>query len=301
MKTLVVGHITHDRYEGGFVAGGCAFYGAKVHDALSDEVHLLSLVGEDFECDEAIKGLDVFVKREGETTVFANYYPQGEPRVQLVEAQAAPIYPSDAPESWLLADLVHLAPVLGEVDLQAWKRAVGDGLLAINVQGWIKEAGGFVEAAHLDGEQRRGVKGRARKVVQRPWEVSVQELEGVDMACVSEEDLIGQGDLLKRLVEAVPIVALTFGERGSQIFVDGEPTWVGIFKTKAVDPTGAGDVFAASFCQKIAQGIEPVEAARFAAAASSICVEEVGPGALERLDEAALRAAQVPLENLVFS
>lgn len=291
----MVGHITHDRYEGGFVAGGCAFYGAKVHNELERETFLLGAVGEDFACEEAIGELNYQLERRGETTVFANYYPSRGPRVQLLEASGPPILPKNAPPRWLKADLVHLAPVLGEVDLQAWKAAVGDGLLAINVQGWIKEAGPLVDASALEAGQQRGLRGQARQVVQRPWEVTPEELNGVDIACLSEEDLIGQGDLLERLVQTIPIVALTFGEKGSRIFVNGEPRSVGIFETDAVDPTGAGDVFAAAFCHKIASGIHPVEAARFAAAAASICVEAIGPGALHRLGEAEQRARQVPV------
>lgn len=300
MKTLVVGHITHDHYKGGFVAGGCAFYGAKVHRELKGETHLFGVVGEDFICEEAIEELDYLIKYQGETTVFANYYPDQGPRIQLVEGLAPPVTPEDVPDEWLEADLIHLAPVLGEVDLQAWKAAVGDGLLAINVQGWIKEPGPVVDVAELEERQQRGIEGKARQVVQRPWEITVEELKGVDIACLSEEDLIGQGDLLERLLKAVPIVALTLGEQGSRIYINGEPTWVGIFETTVLDPTGAGDVFAASFCHKIAEGIAPVKAAYFASAAASICVEGQGPASLHRLHESAWRAGKIESDHRVL-
>jgi sugar/nucleoside kinase (ribokinase family) len=286
MKTLVVGQVTHDLYEGDYVAGGCAFYGAHVHRRMDGETHLVTVVGEDFRCDEAIDDIEATLVRRGETTVFANYYPSGRLRQQLLLAQAPKVTPEMAPPQWLEADLVHLAPVLGEVDLQAWKEAVGDGLLAINVQGWVKEKGSAVDAETLESYQNRGVTGSAYRVRQKSWDISAPELTGVDVACLSEEDLAGQRRLLPRLVDAIPVVALTLGERGSRIFVDGkERARIGIYPTEAVDPTGAGDVFAASFVHRLADGDDPIEAARFGAAAASVIVEGRGPEALDRLNQ----------------
>jgi sugar/nucleoside kinase (ribokinase family) len=183
--------------------------------------------------------------------------------------------------------------VLGEVDLSAWKNAVREvaprALIAINIQGWIKCAGPPIEAdefpdAHLSG---------AKRVVQKFWDVSAEDFRGIDVACLSEEDVLAQPGLLDKLRASVPVVAFTRGAAGSRIYVDGTPTDVGIYPTDAQDPTGAGDVFAASFAHKIARGFEPVAAARFAAAAASIVVEERGARALHRLDEAAGRATRV--------
>ncbi len=308
MKTLTAGHITHDHYEEGLVAGGCAFYGAKVHDALdrlasrprwsgtgADTTHLVSVVGTDFTRDDEVSDLDATIHRAGKTTVFANYYPPNKPRIQLLEAQAPKVTPDMAPAGWLDADLVHLAPVLSELDLLEWKQAVGDGLLAINIQGWIKVAGPEVDTSQFEQTQRRGAPEVAQRVIQQRWEVSEEDFQGVDIACLSEEDVIDQPGLLDKLVSTVPVVAFTLGERGSRIYVDGDPTEVGIYPTNAVDPTGAGDVFAASFCHRVAGGAAPVDAARFAAACASIVVEDIGARALSRLGEAERRAAEAPL------
>lgn len=251
------------------------------------------MVGEDFACDDALAHLDHTIRRSGKTTTFANYYPPNQPRVQLLEAQAPEITSDMAPTDWLDADLVHLAPVLQEIDLLAWKEAVGDGLLAINIQGWIKVAGPEVDPGLLEQTQARGVRGPAHRVVQQPWTVTVDDLQGIDVACLSEEDIIDQPGLLDKLIYAVPIVAFTLGEKGSRIYVDEEPTEVGIYETEVVDPTGAGDVFAATFTHMLAVGKEPVEAARYASAASSIVVEDVGARALERLDEIGERAEHI--------
>ncbi len=289
MKTLVIGHVTHDHYQEGLVAGGCAYYGAMVHARLSGSTHLVALVGEDFVCEQALEGLSATVHRSGQTTVFANYYPPDAPRIQLLEAMADNIYPHHIPAGFEDAHLVHLAPVLSEVELDAWDFGAFGGLVAINVQGWIKVAGDAVEAAEFEQFQQRGVGGEhsqnpARRVVQKFWDVRVEQLAGIDVACLSEEDIIGQGDLLERLIAAIPVVALTLGEHGSRIYVNGQAVEVGIYPTEIVDPTGAGDVFAAMFTHKIAEGFSAADAARFGAAASSIVIEDIGARALFRAD-----------------
>jgi sugar/nucleoside kinase (ribokinase family) len=280
MRTLIVGHVTHDHYEEGFVAGGCAYYGARVLSRLSGSFHLLTAVGEDFVCDDALEGIDATVHRGGRTTVFANYYPDDGPRIQLLDAVGMTLEPAMAPQGWLEADLIHLAPVIGEMDLQAWKGAKKGGLLAINVQGWIKRAGPLFDASLLEQTQRRGVTGTTHRVVQQPWTITREELSGVDIACLSEEDLIGQGDLLERLIDAVPIVALTFGARGSRVYVNGQPSDVGIEPAHVVDPTGAGDVYAATFAHGIATGRDPIEAARQAAKMAAVVISDIGARAL---------------------
>jgi hypothetical protein len=202
------------------------------------------------------------------------------------------VTPDDLPEELRRADIVHLMPVMGEVDIAAWKRAVETPLLAINVQGWLRAAG-----PEVDREAVRAQMGdqlgddvaswvRGRHVVQKRWDIGREALEGVDVACLSEEDLEGQGDLLERLCEAIPLVAFTRGRRGCEIIESGRRTHVGVYRTDEVDLTGAGDTFAAGFLYRLALGAPVIEAARFGAGAASIVIEDVGAGALERLEQA---------------
>ncbi|MGM0558330.1 MAG: PfkB family carbohydrate kinase [Myxococcota bacterium] len=299
--------MTHDRYEDGLVAGGCAFYGARTHAALDGPApHLLAVVGEDFECEDAIADLSRDVRRSGETTLFTNYYPEDAPRIQLIETEAPEVTPSqfsEELEAFFAADgekLVHLAPVMGEVDLEKWLAVIPDDVrVGINVQGWIKEAGPRLDAADARRARRRGVDVLARRVVQKPWRVSPAQLDGVDIACMSTEDLLDQGDLLARFREVVPIVAVTNGEHGSTIFV-GDDCWeIGAFDTEPNDPTGAGDVYTATLMNRILCGEAPHHAARYASAAASIAIEGQGPAALSRLDKATARRQAVISKQIV--
>jgi len=58
---------------------------------------------------------------------------------------------------------------------------------------------------------------------------------------------------------------------------------VGTYSTDEVDPTGAGDTFAAGFVYGLARGDDPLRAARLGSAAASIVVEAVGGLAIPRI------------------
>jgi len=59
-----------------------------------------------------------------------------------------------------------------------------------------------------------------------------------------------------------------------------------------VDPTGAGDVFAAAFLVRYHEAADPVEAAVFAACAASCAVEGVGTSSLGDRAEVAKRIVE---------
>lgn len=296
-KILLVGHLTHDRYADGVQPGGCAFYSAEVYRRLGADIHVATVVGEDFQHPALLAQTPTTAAHQGETTTFTNLYPRGSARVQLVGAVAPAVEPSRVPETFRAAEVVHLAPVFGEIDIVAWKRAVRPGRLAISVQGWVREAGpelaGHALAALVGEETARWASGR--RVLPRPWSIDIESLRGIDIAFLSDEDLANQGDLLDRLRTAIPLVVLTHGVRGCSMFAHGRVTRIGVFATDEADATGAGDIFAAAMLWALATGASDRSAARFGAAAASLKVEAVGSAALEKLEQAAVRAAQVPI------
>jgi sugar/nucleoside kinase (ribokinase family) len=69
---------------------------------------------------------------------------------------------------------------------------------------------------------------------------------------------------------------MTQGARGCTVFVNGEARQIPGFPAREVDPTGAGDVFAAAFLVRLSETHDPFQAARFANATASFCVEASG-------------------------
>ena len=76
--------------------------------------------------------------------------------------------------------------------------------------------------------------------------------------------------------KAFPII--TLAERGSVLIYDDNEFQIPAYKTEAIDPTGAGDVYGGSFIVEYLRTHDYVESALFASAASSLMVEQVGPG-----------------------
>ena len=275
ITTLAVGHITHDRFSDKTLPGGCAYYAARTFKALGARSRLVTVVGQDFACEDAFEDLQTRVQRSGKTTVFTNLYPNSGPRVQYIDAMAPPVSPDQLPLDWRHTDAMFLGPVIDEVDIPAWKKAIDARIVAIGVQGYVR------------------TKEESRKVVPCQWSPKPEELKCVDVACLSEEDLVGQGDLLDRLREHVPLVALTRERKGCDIIQRERSTWIGIHPASEVDPTGAGDTFAAGFLFGLAQGKEPIEAARLGASCASIIIEGLAGEAFARMGAAFERAKHI--------
>lgn len=272
---LVCGNVTLDRSPGGFMPGGPAYYAARAWKALGSAARVVTAAGQDFPA-AALAGIETITIPSPATTRFHNQYGPDGARVQRVEARAAPLDPARVPEGWRAPDVLHLVPVLDELDPAAFRAAVRPRLTGLCAQGLLRRV-------RPDGA-----------VVQPPWDPAPALLAAVDVVIVGEDDLRGQGDLLARLAQAVNLVAFTRGARGCELHERGRVRTVGVYPTREVDPTGAGDVFAAGFLFALAQGAPAAEAARLGAAAASFVVEAPGGEALPRVAGAFERVGAVP-------
>jgi 1D-myo-inositol 3-kinase len=292
---LVCGHVTLDLLDGALVPGGSAYYAAHALAALGVNVRVLTSFGPDFPAGAlraalpavpraataAVAGaIETVLVPAPATTVFENRYGPGGARLQRVASAAPPLDPDRLPAAWRDPDLLLLAPVLGELDPAAFVAATRARVVGLSVQGLVRAVGpdGTVAPRRLD------VRGAA--------------LGGIGAAIVGEDEAAGQPDLVRSLAAVVPIVVATRGARGCEVLAGGRVRRVGVHPAREIDPTGAGDVFAAAFLLALASGAEPVEAARLGAAAASIVVEGRGGETLGRVGEARARAASVPMEPL---
>ncbi len=275
---LVCGQVTLDRAPEGLRPGGSVTYAGLAWRALGARVRVLTAAGPDFPA-EALGGLEVLRVPSPRTTIFENRHAADGSRTQRVEAAAVRLDPAQLPPAWREADVLHLAPVLGELDVAAFRVAVRARLVGLGMQGLVR------------------VVGPGGAVTQPPLPLDPAALRGIDVAFLGDDDLVGQGDLVARITPVVPLVVLTHGARGCEVLQGGRSRWVGIHPAREVDPTGAGDAFAAGFLLALSRGASPPEAARLGAAAGSIAVEGRGIEALARVAEAPERATRVPVSE----
>lgn len=263
LRLAAVGHVTLDDAPGGAVPGGSVTYAARAWTSLGADVTVITAGADDFPR-AALDGR-IHWQPAPCTTRFANTYaPDGARRQRLIAA--APPVAARA----LDVDALFLAPVLGEVPLADW-RAARAPLRVAGLQGWLKRA--------VDGE-----------VVHGPAGVAPADFTGLHAACLSEEDLAGDLAWLDALRAVVPTVALTLGAAGCVVWTP-EGRWrVPAPAVDVVDPTGAGDTFAAAFTHGLASGSPAPQAAARANALAAACVRHaglpprLGPRAVHRAD-----------------
>ena len=131
-----------------------------------------------------------------------------------------------------------------------------------------------------------------------PWLPDRDLLAGIDVAFLSDEDLTNQAELLPLLCDAIPMVVLTHGREGAEVWSGNQRVaGVGVYPTMAVDPTGAGDTFAAAFMVTLAAGGSIEWAARNGAAAGSIIVEAEGPSRLSCISGTRERASSKKMRS----
>ena len=278
LHALAIGHVTHDTYDSQIVAGGCAFYGARCWRALGAEVTLVTAVGEDFACDAALEGLAVTRTVGGATTAFCNTYPPGQPRVQWVSSQAPRLRPSAAAShAEPLPDVTFLAPVFGELDLSEWCARRLGRVCGLGLQGLLKRA----------SPEKRDERGR-HAVVRATYPIEPALFKDIDCVFLSEEDVacFGHPGLVDELRRASRRVSLTRGERGALLFDRDRTLEVGVAPAAAIDPTGAGDTYAAALLLGLADGGSVEDSARLAAAAAAVVVGGRGGDRLDAVGQA---------------
>ena len=264
---LVIGHAVQDLSPGEDVGeratwrlGGTVSYAALLASRLGLRTAVLTAAAPDLPLEEALPGVDVVLAPSDCSTQIRNVYgPHG--RVQYIVQQAAPIEAAMLPRDFRNAEIVLLGPVTGRVDTGLGE-CFPKALIGVSAQGWLRDI---------------GPDNRVRPVPPERWQAD-RLLKPGRVLFVSDEDLP------KAHVEAVlngwsarvEVLAFTRAERGAEVCHRGVWRRIEAFPAAAVDPTGAGDVFAAAFLIRYSESGDPWEATRFAACAASFIVESEG-------------------------
>jgi len=265
MRSLVIGNITKDELVTGAgrgIAFGGASYAAVTAAKLGWGARVVGKGNAEIEAwARRLRewGIRVDVQPDEGLTHFLNDYSSEGRRQWLLSHTGRIGYDP----SWE-ADIIHINPMFGEVGAEEVERARGRcELLSLDVQGFV-----------------RGAKGS--RVIGRFWDGREAVLGHVDLLKIGrdEAELVSKrGDPLEACRElsgfGPEVVELTLGKRGSLVFA-GRPYEVPAYGTREVDPTGAGDVYAAAFAIKYFECRDALEAGLFASAAASFAVEAFG-------------------------
>jgi sugar/nucleoside kinase (ribokinase family) len=271
-RFLAIGHVTRDVFPGeeGWRLGGTVTYTSATAARLGATAAVVTRVGpqERAALEERCRALGIELHAvAGEvTTTFAFRYENGH-RVLTLRARSRGLQLADVPVDLRAPDAVVLGSVAHEID-RSLLGAFGAAATVVTAQGYLREWS-------ADGT-----------IHPRRWD-DVAEVTANASAIVLSEDDVG-GDLdeprrwasLRAARAPLPVdtpVIVTLAERGSLVLASGVERMVPAFHAdRVVDPTGAGDAFAAGLSIALAEKRELLDAVRFAHAVASFAVEAVG-------------------------
>ncbi len=258
---LLIGHVSKDITPGGPRLGGTVSFSGLMAAALGHRTAILTSGPDDMApLLEPLKALQISRVPSEEATTFENIYtPAG--RVQTLLGRAATLSPGHLPPGWERAAIVHLAPVADEVDPALIQHFTG-ALVGVTPQGWMRR---WDEAGH---------------VLYREWPDADLVLRVADAVVLSIEDVQHDEALAARYGQIARVLVVTRNAHGSTLYVQGKGQHIPAPRVTELDPTGAGDIFAAAFFSRLKATGDPLRAARFATCLASDSVTRAGQESL---------------------
>src|SRR6266496_3779883 len=267
---LAIGHVTRDlRPDGTFSPGGTVTFAALTAYRLGLVAGIITRADAELSAllPALLPSVSLYALPSMQSTTFANQYKDGF-RTQYLYARAELLQNSDVPESWCDAPIVLLGPLAQEMTpefVTLFPRRPG-AIIAATPQGWLRRW-------DTDG-----------RVWPTPWSAAEKVLPQLDVVILSHDDLlpIANGNrseadaILSRWSLQVPLLVATDGRHGATLFQHGKTEHFKAYPVHEVDPTGAGDVFAAAFLCHLYKHENTREAVNFANCAASFSVEQVG-------------------------
>ena len=268
---VMIGHFAKDKivYQGETrtSSGGSVYFAGVALARLGWRVAVMTRLHlDDFPLLDELRsaGVTVFAQPAPATSGIENTYltPDMDRRLCKPLAFAGPFKIADIPNitarSWIVGPIIA-----GEVDLPFLKALAGRGALALDIQGFVRVPVG-------------------NDLVFRDWSQKDEGLALVNMLKVDHaeaESLTGLTDVpaaLQRLAAYGPKEILLTRASGCSVYADGEVYSAPFTSRRLLGRTGRGDTCFSSYIARRLTA-SPAESCRFAAAVTSIKMEEPGP------------------------
>ena len=244
---LAIGHVTEDVWRDGHITpGGPSWFSSLAAQRLVRHVSVLTAAAATYDAAQTLPQIDAHIVPSLTTTQFENIYtPQG--RIQYTRPSSVQLTPAQLTVDLRRAKIMHLAPVCNEVSPAFATEVSDDVFIGVTPQGWLRrwDADGRVHA--------------------KPWDSAEMMLTRANATVMSIDDVAGDWrTALRWAAMAAHVFVVTQSAAGSLLFLDGKPIHVPAPKVDEVEPTGAGDIFAAVLFIALQRGDDPVDACAFA-------------------------------------
>ncbi len=231
-------------------------YSSRAALAFAKDIAALTVASVRFNLLDAFDRVQVHRVDAPTTTQFENKYSQvtlsdghtRSARTQIVRPANVVLNRTHVPAEWQSARIAHLAPICNEIHPDLLRAFGPKTLIGLTPQGWMR---------------RWDPQGRVTQHASN-WSDSLTMLKLADVTVCSIEDLAGEWEVALEWAKHAPLLVVTQGPLGCTLFQRGQPDRVIAPKVAEVDPTGAGDIFAAALMFKLAAGMTARDACAFA-------------------------------------
>ncbi len=279
---LVIGTVTKDLQAGGYTVGGTVTFASLTARNLGQRTAVVTRASSDLSLNPLYQGIEVLRLPSPVTTTFQNLYSADGTRTQFLRAVAGKIKTEDIPPAWREAKIVLLGPLADELEgsiAGIFPRA----LIGVTPQGWMR---------CWDGDGR---------VFPKPWDGAAEVLTCARVVIFSEKDVQRDENVIQDYARMAETLVVTHGPGGATVYHQGEARRLPAFKTIEIDPTGAGDVFAAAYLIELERSGDPYTAAHFANCVASFVVEKPGTEGIPTLEQVEQRLAAGESQLLVIA
>jgi sugar/nucleoside kinase (ribokinase family) len=244
LSYLSVGHVTEDVWpDRPSTAGGTAMYSARCAHALGAHTRVLTAAADTLDIATIFPGINVARVDSPVTTQFWNVYAAGR-RTQYTRPNPVRLQASHLTPELAASSIIHLAPVCDEIEPGFVGALPRSAFVGVTPQGFLRrwDSEGRVSQAAHNWTHARAILARANAVV------------------MSIEDIEGDWQTAHKWAAQTRVLIVTTGPEGCVVLRDGGEIRVPAPTVEQVDPTGAGDVFAATLFVALQQGADIEEA-----------------------------------------
>jgi hypothetical protein len=266
---LIIGHVSKDNTSHGAILGGTCSYSALTAHKLGQRTAVVTSYGPDIPSLAALDGIEIEVLPHDHSTTFENIYHNGV-RHQKWLASSASLSLKNVPHNWRNTPIVHLAPLTQEIS-PAMCGDFSNSLVGVTIQGWLR------------GQDSQ------YSVIYQPHPELEAWLSNIDVLILSLADVFGDRTALTHLLTSARLGVETLGSKGCKVYQNGQVTHIPVKPEVEVDPTGAGDIFAAAFFIRYCKTGDFIKAAQFANACASLSVRKKGMESIPNLSEVEAR------------
>lgn len=263
LKVSIVGGFTLDTnvYKGKVKesVGGPPHYILDVLSSYDVELILVSAVGSDFPknyLDSLSSSVECYVEVVNKPNIrFRNEYLEGGERVQYVSGGNYLINLDEyLIERLIGSDFIIVSSVLNELSVDSLGLFRGLNKVAVDPQGFLRFVGDD-DRVYLKAFSLNALAG---------WDVVKMSFEEY----LAIDDKVDFRGFCKSL--SCGIVAVTCGDKGSVVCIDGDVYFVPAYDLDDADPTGAGDVYLANLVYGLLRGWSYYDILAFCSIATSL-------------------------------